>query len=133
MADPAQNKKPATVTAEGSLLSTAKNLWVYMWPEGRPDLRWRVVFAIVALMISKVATTLTPFAYKGIIDGLGKAAGGNEALVMGIAVPVVLVVAYGVGNVVDAGFQQIRDILFASVGQHAVRKLAYQTLSLIHI
>jgi len=132
MASPEPTKKPATVTAEGSLLSTAKNLWVYMWPEGRNDLRIRVVLAIVALMVSKVATTLVPFAYKGIIDGLGKAAQGSEAPVLGIAVPVVLVVAYGVGNVVDAAFQQIRDILFASVGQHAVRRLAYQTFEHLH-
>ena len=127
MASPEPGKKSATITAEGSLLATAINLWGYIWPAGRPDLKWRVVLAVGALLVSKVATTLIPFAYKGIIDGLGKAAQGNEALVMGIAVPVVLVIAYGVGNVVDAGFQQIRDILFASVGQNAVRKLAYRT------
>ena len=132
MASPEPRKKPATVTAEGSLLTTAINLWGYVWPEGRRDLKWRVILAIGALLVSKVATTLVPFAYKGIIDGLGKAAGGNEALVMGIAVPVVLVVAYGIGNVVDAGFQQLRDILFAGVGQHAVRKLALQTFEHVH-
>ena len=126
------DRKAATVTAEGSLLSTVRNLWGYMWPTGRNDLKLRVVLAIAALLVSKVATTLVPFAYKGIIDGLGKAAQGNEALVMGIAVPVVLVVAYGIGNVVDAGFQQLRDILFASVGQNAVRKLAYQTFEHVH-
>ena len=132
MASPTPDKKSATITAEGSLLATARHLWTYMWPPGRPDLKLRVILAIGALMVSKVATTLVPFAYKGIIDGLGKAAQGNEALVMGIAVPVVLVVAYGVGNVIDAGFQQIRDVLFASVGQHAVRRLAYQTFEHLH-
>src|SRR4051794_13432283 len=95
---PAGSKKPATVTAEGSLLSTVRNLWQYMWPTGRPDLKLRVILAIAALLVSKVATTLVPFAYKGIIDGLGKAGQGNLPLVMGIAVPVVLVVAYGIGN-----------------------------------
>ncbi len=124
--------KPATLSAEGSLLSTARSLWVYMWPAGRPDLKLRVVLAIAALVVSKVATTLVPFAYKGIIDGLGAAAKGNEALVMGIAVPVVLVVAYALGNIIDAGFQQLRDIMFASVGQHAVRKLAFQTFEHLH-
>jgi len=132
MATEAPSNKPATLTAEGSLLSTARNLWGYMWPEGRPDLRLRVILAIGALLVSKVATTLIPFAYKGIIDGLGKANAGNEQLVMGIAVPIVLVVAYGIGNVVDAGFQQLRDILFASVCQHAVRKLAFQTFEHLH-
>src|SRR6195952_4510582 len=113
-------KRPTVDAAEVNLLRTALNLWGYMWPEGRPDLRWRVVLAILTLMGSKVATTLSPFAYKGIIDGLGKG-GGNQTLIMGIAVPVILVVAYAVGNIVDAGFQQLRDVLFASVGQNAVR------------
>ncbi|MEQ1900151.1 MAG: ABC transporter ATP-binding protein/permease [Devosia sp.] len=126
------NKQPTVDAGEGSLLRTVRNLWQYMWPVGRNDLKLRVILAIGALLVSKVATTLVPFAYKGIIDGLSAASGDKAALVMGIAVPVVLVVAYGVGNVIDAGFQQLRDILFASVGQHAVRKLAFQTFQHLH-
>jgi ATP-binding cassette subfamily B protein len=132
MASPQSDKQAAKITAEGSLLSTVRHLWPYMWPTGRNDLKLRVVLAIVALLGSKVATTLVPFAYKGIIDGLGKSAQGHLPLVMGIAVPVVLIVAYGIGNIADSGFQQLRDILFASVGQHAVRKLALQTFEHVH-
>jgi ATP-binding cassette subfamily B protein len=132
MATPEPGKTSATLSAEGSLFATARHLWTYMWPPGRRDLKIRVVLAIGALLVSKVATTLIPFAYKGIIDGVNQAAQGHEALVMGIAVPVVLVIAYGIGNIVDAGFQQLRDIMFASVGQHAVRKLAYQTFEHLH-
>jgi ATP-binding cassette subfamily B protein len=132
MASPAPTDKQPRVVAEGSLLTTVRNLWQYMWPADRNDLKLRVVLAIGALLVSKVATTFIPFAYKGIIDGLNQATGGNQAVVMGIAVPVVLVLAYGIGNMVDAGFQQLRDILFASVGQHAVRKLARETFEHLH-
>ena len=132
MASPAPTSKSPRVTAEGSLLTTVRNLWGYMWPAGRADLKLRVVLAIGALLLSKIATTFIPFAYKGIIDGLNQAAGSNQALVLGIAVPIVLVVAYGVGSILDAGFQQLRDILFASVGQHAVRKLARETFEHLH-
>ncbi|AKR54807.1 metal ABC transporter permease [Devosia sp. H5989] len=124
-------KKPRVSAEEGSLLSTVRNLWGYMWPAGRPDLKMRVVLAIGALLVSKVATTLAPFAYKGIIDALGQT-GGNQALIMGLAVPIVLVIAYGIANIVDAGFQQLRDVLFASVGQNAVRTLAFQTFNHLH-
>ncbi|HTM78360.1 MAG TPA: ABC transporter transmembrane domain-containing protein, partial [Devosia sp.] len=113
------------------MLSTVTNLWPYMWPEGRPDLKLRVILAIGALLVSKVATTLIPFAYKGIIDSLDGTA-PDSALVLGVAVPIVLLVAYVLGNVIDAGFQQLRDVLFASVGQHAVRKLARQTFQHMH-
>ena len=124
-------KRPTVNAEEGGLLSTVRNLWGYMWPEGRPDLKLRVVLAIGALLVSKVASTLVPFLYKGIIDTLDGST-PDAALIMGIAVPVVLVIAYGVGNVIDAGFQQLRDVLFASVGQHAVRKLALQTFEHLH-
>ncbi|KKB82661.1 metal ABC transporter permease [Devosia limi DSM 17137] len=126
-----KSKKPSVSGDEGSLLSTVKNLWTYMWPEDRPDLRWRVVLAIAALLVSKVATTLIPFAYKGIIDSLDGSRAGS-AVVMGLAVPIVMVIAYGLGNVIDAGFQQLRDVLFASVGQNAVRKLALRTFHHLH-
>lgn len=124
-------KRPTVNAEEGGLLATVRNLWGYMWPEGRPDLKLRVILAIGALLVSKVATTLIPFVYKWIIDSLD----GNTpdtALVMGVAIPIVLVVAFGVGNIIDAGFQQLRDVLFASVGQHAVRKLALQTFEHLH-
>jgi ATP-binding cassette subfamily B protein len=114
-----------------NLLRTALDLGVYMWPPGRPDLRWRVVFAIGALIVSKIATTLSPFFYKGIIDALSHG-GANQTLIAGIAVPIVLVVAYALGNVVDSGFQQLRDVWFASVGQHAVRTLGAEVFDHLH-
>jgi ABC-type transport system involved in Fe-S cluster assembly fused permease/ATPase subunit len=124
-------KKSSVSADEGSVFATIGNLWTYMWPADRPDLRFRVVLAIGALLVSKLATTLIPFAYKGIIDSLDGSA-PNSAVVLGLAVPIVLVIAYVVGNIVDAGFQQLRDVLFASVGQNAVRKLALRTFHHLH-
>ena len=124
-------KKPSVSADEGSVFSTVRNLWSYMWPEDRPDLRMRVVLALAALLASKVATTLIPFAYKGIIDSLD-GTNTDQTLILGLAVPLVLVIAYVLGNIVDAGFQQLRDVWFASVGQHAVRKLALQTFHHMH-
>jgi ATP-binding cassette, subfamily B, heavy metal transporter len=124
-------KRPTVDANEGNLLRTVADLWRYMWPEGRADLKLKVVLAIGALLIAKAATTFVPFAYKGIIDSLD-ATGADAPLLFGIVLPVVLVVAYGIGNVIDAGFQQLRDVLFAGVGQNAVRKLAYRTFEHLH-
>ncbi|MBJ3785230.1 ABCB family ABC transporter ATP-binding protein/permease [Devosia sediminis] len=131
MAQNSAGKKPSVSADEGSVFSTIRNLWSYMWPENRPDLRLKVVLALGALLISKVATTLVPFAYKGIIDSLDGTS-PDSTLILGLAVPIVLVIAYVLGNVIDAGFQQLRDVLFASVGQHAVRKLALETFHHMH-
>ncbi len=131
MAQNSAEKKPSVSADEGSVFATVRNLWPYMWPADRPDLRLRVMLAIGALLASKVATTLIPFAYKGIIDSLDGST-PDSALILGLAVPIVLVIAYVLGNVFDAGFQQLRDVLFASVGQNAVRKLALQTFHHMH-
>jgi ATP-binding cassette subfamily B protein len=131
MANNSTDKKPSVSADEGSVFSTVRHLWPYMWPEGRPDLRMQVVLALGALLLSKVATTLVPFAYKGIIDSLDSGT-PDTAVVMGLAVPVMLVIAYVLGNIFDAGFQQLRDVLFAGVGQHAVRKLALETFHHMH-
>tara|TARA_A100001391_G_scaffold65878_2_gene41481 strand:- start:30602 stop:32488 length:1887 start_codon:yes stop_codon:yes gene_type:complete len=122
----------STVSAdEGALLSTIRNLWDYIWPADRPDLRMRALLAIGALLLAKVASTLVPFAYKGIIDTLDSS-GPETAVLLGLSVPIILVIAYGIGQIVDTGFQQLRDILFASVGQNAVRQLAYRTFTHVH-
>ncbi|GAB5428392.1 MAG: ABC transporter ATP-binding protein/permease [Devosia indica] len=131
MASDSTEKKPSVSADEGSVFSTVRNLWSYMWPDNRPDLRLRVVMALAALLASKVATTLIPFAYKGIIDSLDGPE-PDQTLILGLAIPLVLVIAYVLGNIIDAGFQQLRDVWFASVGQHAVRKLALQTFHHMH-
>ena len=87
---PPSQKRPTVDAEEVNLLRTAANLWGYMWPSGRGDLKFRVVLAIAMLIGSKVATTLSPFAYKGIIDALSKG-GQHQSLILGIAVPVLLV------------------------------------------
>lgn len=131
MSQDSVDKKPSVSADEGSVFSTVRNLWPYMWPAGRPDLRMQVVLALGALVVSKIATTLVPFAYKGIIDSLDSS-GPDSQLILGLAIPVVLVIAYVLGNIIDAAFQQLRDVLFAGVGQHAVRKLALETFHHVH-
>jgi len=129
--DNIDKSKPKVTADEGSIVSTIRHLWVYMWPSDRADLKLRVLLAVGALMLAKVATTIVPFAYKAVIDALGANA-SDPALMLGVAVPIVFVVAYGLANIMDSGLQQLRDILFASVGQHAVRRLARETFKHVH-
>ncbi len=129
--DKTDDIKPKVSADEGSLLTTIRHLWSYMWPSDRFDLKVRVMLAIGALLLAKTATTMVPFAYKAVIDSLGAQA-DNPELLLGIAVPLVFVFAYGMANIIDNGFQQLRDILFAGVGQHAVRRLAFETFSHLH-
>jgi ATP-binding cassette, subfamily B, heavy metal transporter len=103
----------------------------YLWPPGRFDLKWRVVAAFLALILSKVITVATPFAFKHAVDWLTDITDGREAVVVA-AVPVALILAYGTGRVFMVAFAQLRDALFAKVGQSAVRHLAVKTFRHLH-
>ncbi|MEQ8738237.1 MAG: ABC transporter ATP-binding protein/permease [Hoeflea sp.] len=109
-----------------------KNLWPYMWPSDRPDLKRRVVWATLFLLLSKVVLITVPYFFKWATNALNGELSAPGWLPMALATPVMLVVAYNVVRLVQWGFNQLRDALFASVGQHAVRQLAYRTFVHMH-
>ena len=114
-------------------LTVLRELVTYIWPASRPDLRMRVVFALIALIIAKAITLLVPIAYKAMVDLLTGEATGKEITAVGLAAsPVFLIVAYGVGRVMMVVFGQFRDVWFTAVAQNAVRKLANRTFSHLH-
>ena len=114
-------------------LTVLRQLAPYIWPADRPDLRWRVIWALVALIIAKVITLAVPIAYKAIVDLLTGEASGKEITAVGLAAsPVFLIIAYGVGRVMMVVFAQFRDVWFTSVAQHAVRELANRTFRHLH-
>ena len=115
----------------GQTFAAIRTLWPYMWPADRADLKLRVVVAIAALVIAKVITVLVPYAYKWATDALVTDETGRETLTL-VAAPIALVLAYGLGRIIAMGFNQLRDALFARVGQHAVRTLANETFRHMH-
>jgi ATP-binding cassette, subfamily B, heavy metal transporter len=108
-------------------MQTIVSLLPYMWPAENPGARIRVVTALVFMVLSKVATVYVPVVYGRIVDSL---APKDEAVVF--VVPIALIVAYGAIRVGSAGFGEIRDALFASVQQRAVRRLALRTFRHLH-
>jgi ABC-type transport system involved in Fe-S cluster assembly fused permease/ATPase subunit len=122
-----------TVSAEsGSTLNTLRNLWPYMWPAERPDLKLRVVWATAFLVIAKVTLIGVPYFFKWSTDALANDFKSPPPLPAFLLAPVMLVIAYNVVKIVQWGFNQLRDALFAQVGQHAVRQLAYRTFVHMH-
>ena len=115
--------------AEGHY-ETLRGLYPYLWPKSRPDLKLRVVVALIALFVSKVVTVITPFAFKDAVD-IFTPKGANSAAAL-VAVPVFLILAYGLGRIMMIVTAQIRDGLFAKVGQYAVRHLANRTFKHLH-
>ena len=130
-----QNVAPQkkTVSADTSNpLHTIANLWPYMWPSDRADLKLRVIWATVILIIAKVVLILVPYSFKWATDALNGKPDVLGFLPVFMTGAVMLVLAYNLARLLQAGLNQLRDALFASVGQHAVRQLAYKTFVHMH-
>jgi len=108
--------------------STYQSVLPLLWPEGRFDLRLRVVLAFIAMIAAKIFTVYAPFYYRDAVDALTT----KNAEAVLVAVPVALVVSYGVARIMMIAMAQLRDGLFAQVGQNAVRTLAMRTFRHIH-
>jgi ATP-binding cassette subfamily B protein len=99
----------------------------YLWPDDKLWVKQRVVIALAMLLIAKIVAVGTPLIYARAVDALSDA--GAPDLAVGA---VGLTVAYGVARLMSNGFQQLRDAVFAKVGQGALRALALQTFEHIH-
>ncbi|MGR3376944.1 ABCB family ABC transporter ATP-binding protein/permease [Salipiger abyssi] len=105
---------------------TIRRVGPYLWPEGQTWVKRRVVIALGFLLLAKLIAVGTPILYKRAVDSLS---GEVPDLMLGA---VGLTVAYGLARLMNVGFQQLRDAVFARVGQRALRRLALETFTHIH-
>jgi len=98
-----------------------------LWPYDRADLRRRVVFSLMLLLAAKAVTVYAPVLYGRATDWLSP----RDGMAV-VAVPLMLLLAYGVARILMIALAQWRDGVFAPVGQHAVRALALRTFRHLH-
>ena len=119
--------EPPSPESGQSGLRTIKRVIPYLWPQNMAWVKRRVVISMLILLLAKVVTVVTPVFYKGAVDAL--AGEGVPMLALGA---IGLTVAYGMARLMSNGFQQLRDAVFAAVGQRALRQLALETFRHIH-
>ncbi|MFW8592846.1 ABCB family ABC transporter ATP-binding protein/permease [Cribrihabitans neustonicus] len=122
-----QTETPTAQDERRSGLRTMRKVGPYLWPKGHRSIKARVVIALAVLVAAKLIAVYTPILYKGAVDGL--AGEGVPPLALGA---IGLTVAYGMSRILTTGFQQLRDAVFAPVGQRALRRLALETFTHIH-
>ena len=124
-------RRPTTATEmPDNALQVIRRVAPYLWPEGQTWAKRKVVLAMIALVLAKVVAVGTPFFYKAAVDQL--AGEGREAAWMLGAGAIGLTVAYGMARLMNVGFQQLRDAIFAPVAQRGLRRLALETFQHIH-
>ena len=101
----------------------------YLWPKGQAWVKWRVIIALVSLVMAKLVAVATPMIMGAAVDNLSGDGGPSQILMLGA---IGLTVAYGLSRILESAFQQLRDIVFAKVGQRALRKVGLETFQHIH-
>ena len=108
-------------------IGTLKKLAPYLWPRGMNNLRLRVIFALLFLLSAKFLTVYLAFFYKDAVDALDGL--GNNAT---MDLVLLAVISYGLARFMAILFQELRDVSFIKVSQHALRNLALKTFRHIH-
>src|SRR5665213_39281 len=119
------------LTEEGDGAPTLRPLWMllpYLWPKGRPDLRWRVAVSLLCLVLAILATTAFPVFMGQITNRLAH----KPAATIVVVTTLGLVGAYVTARILMQAFAQLRDGIFAKVQYHALRQVGVSTFAHIH-
>ena len=104
----------------------------YLWPKNKNSIKFRVILSMVFLILAKITTVATPLFMIWIVDSLIENGSQKEMFVLLGFGSLALVISYGIIRLFTVGFNQLRDAIFALVGQRALRNLALKTFSHIH-
>ena len=100
----------------------------HLWPVGEPMLRLRVVAALLLLAAAKAANVLVPIAYARAVDALAPQSGAGAV----IAVPIALLVGYGLLRVMSSALGELRNAVFSKVQARAGRRVALDVFRHLH-
>lgn len=114
----------APIPAPLSTLDLARimrTLWPFIRAYGG-----RVVLALLALLLAKLATLGMPWALKQIIDGV------DRNLQPEVMLPLAFLLIYGTFRFSTVFFAELRDALFSRVTEHAIRQVGLTVFKHLH-
>ncbi len=120
---------PQDFPRERSHMRTLLTLAPYLWPQGEPGLRFRVVASLVLLVFAKAANVVVPIAFARAVDALAPEVGPAGTIAV---VPIALVLAYGLLRLTSSAFNEARDAIFVKVQARATRRIALQVFQHLH-
>lgn len=128
LADEAKKESAAQTAKDENRVHRAilKSLLKYIWPKDSTGLKIRVVLALLLLVGAKVLNVQVPFIFKGIIDDMNIDWSSHGALPM---ILVSTIIGYGLARFGAVFFGEIRNAIFATVAQGAIRNVALNTFN----
>jgi len=105
---------------------TLRRFLPYLWPRDRPDLRLRIICAVLFILASTATQLTLPYFLKWAVDAMGL----TTPKVMTGAL--LFVIAYSLGRFAGVAFDNLRNIVFEKVGQEGTRQLAEHVFGRLH-
>ena len=91
------------------------------------EFKQRVALAILCLVAAKLASIGLPYVLKYTVDSLN-----GDLSTLAVAVPISLIVAYGVLRLLNVLLGEIRDTLFGRVTERAMRRVGLKVFKHLH-
>ncbi|XP_063532142.1 iron-sulfur clusters transporter ABCB7, mitochondrial isoform X1 [Cydia strobilella] len=117
-----------------------RGMLAYVWPQDNAAIRNRVMLSLSLLFGAKIMNVTVPFLFKYAVDEVNAATATSGDALLGMAtVPQALgttafslLLGYGIARATAAGFNELRNAVFARVAQHSIRRLACNVFTHIH-
>ena len=100
----------------------------YFWVSHRPDLRQRLIGALLCLLIAKASNLTTPWLLGQTVDILDQGVFVDVWILGALG----LVIAYSISRLAALVFSECREVLFTSVSQYAIRALTGHVFKHLH-
>ncbi|KAH8301075.1 hypothetical protein KR018_000518 [Drosophila ironensis] len=106
-------------------------MMAYIWPKEDPMVRKRVAISLGLLAGSKLLTVCVPFMFKGAVDTM-TTLNMDTAPDAVLSAATALLLGYGIARASAAGFNELRNAVFAKVAHHSIRKIASNVFLHLH-
>ncbi|MFT3858444.1 MAG: ABC transporter ATP-binding protein/permease [Aquabacterium sp.] len=121
---PVPENAPSATHPRRTDRETLARLWPYLWAY-----KWRVMLALAFMVGAKVANVGVPLLLKNLVDTLAPDPHSARAL---LAVPVGLLVAYGLLRLSTSLFTELRELVFAKATEGAARSISLKVFGHLH-
>ncbi|GAB0092612.1 ATP-binding cassette sub-family B member 7, mitochondrial [Sergentomyia squamirostris] len=108
-----------------------KAMMAYIWPKDDSLVRKRVVISLSLLAAAKLLNVGVPFLFKGAVDALS-VLNVNTPADTALTLTTSLLIGYGIARLGAAGFNELRNAVFARVAQHSIRRIATNVFMHLH-
>ncbi|XP_043464236.1 iron-sulfur clusters transporter ABCB7, mitochondrial [Leptopilina heterotoma] len=107
-------------------------MFSHIWPKNEKDIRNRVKIAISLLIGAKILNVSVPFLFKYGIDSMSttQSLGSSPEAIAAVATSIF--VGYGIARAGSAGFNELRNAVFAKVAQNSIHKIAKNVFLHLH-